>query len=156
MCDERADAALVYRAISDGRCYMSYDNYGNSTGFLFEAISIPRAARSALIYEHVLPAIMGESVKFDKADRSTGLVLRVHSPRTRSLVRLYRNGRLVAAARGGRLEYAVKEPGAYRVEVYLYRRRIGRICIGAKPWIFSNPIYVRQPLAEHGSSTMKH
>ena len=35
------------------------------------------------------------------------------------------------------------KPGAYRVEVFLYRYRLGRLCSGAKPWIFSNPIYLR-------------
>jgi hypothetical protein len=58
-------------------------------------------------------------------------------------VRLYRNGVLVASARGGRLEYEATEPGAYRVEVFLYRRRLGNLCFGAKPWIFSNPIYLQ-------------
>jgi len=27
--------------------------------------------------------------------------------------------------------------------VYLYRYRLGRLCFGAKPWIFSNPLYLQ-------------
>ena len=37
----------------------------------------------------------------------------------------------------------MREPGVYRVEVYLYKHRLGNLCLSAKPWIFSNPIYVQ-------------
>ena len=30
--------ALVHRALAAGHCYMSYDNYGDPTGFVFEAV----------------------------------------------------------------------------------------------------------------------
>ena len=90
-------------------------------------------------------ALMGDALSAT-SDAPPALTLTAQAPRTRSLVRLYKDGRMVAAARGGRLEYAVREPGVYRVEVFLYKHRVGNVCIGAKPWIFSNPIYV-QPAA---------
>jgi len=37
-------------------------------------------------------------------------------------------------------EVAVTEPGVYRVEVYL--PQLGNL-VASKPWIISNPIYVR-------------
>ncbi|MEO2004202.1 MAG: histidinol phosphatase, partial [Candidatus Poribacteria bacterium] len=48
---------------------------------------------------------------------------------------LLRDGHVIEEFEGKRLSYAITEPGVYRVEV---RQRF-------KPWIFSNPIYVRTP-----------
>jgi len=136
------DDALVHGALQSGHCYMAYDNYADPTGFVFEAgPAQPVPNRSPL-------ALMGDALTFPTetgANRPAFLLI-AQTPRTRSLVRLYKDGRLVAAARGGRLEYAVRAPGVYRVEVFLYKHRVGSLCLGAKPWIFSNPIYV-QPAA---------
>ena len=89
-------------------------------------------------------ALMGDAVALPapRPGSPRGILLTARAPRTRALLRLYRNGRLVAAARGGRLDYQATKPGAYRAEVYLYRHRVGRLCLGAKPWVFSNPIYL--------------
>ncbi len=133
------DETLLHSALALGHCYMAYDNYADSTGFTFEA-------RPADLSAGVAPAaLMGDALAFPDAASET-LILTASAPRTRSLVRLYKDGCLVAAARGGRLDFAVRTPGVYRVEVYLYKRRIGGVCFGAKPWVFSNPIYV-QPAA---------
>lgn len=125
------DAREVHGALAAGRCFMAYDNYADSTGFRFEA-TVPT--------EDGLPseAIMGDTLPLAPG-QSTCLDVRV--PQARALVRLFRNGVLVAAASGGRLTYRTHQPGAYRVEVYLYRVRLGGLFIGAQPWIFSNPIY---------------
>ena len=133
------DDALVHGALASGHCYMAYDNYADPTGFFFEA-SPANSSSSAMPL-----ALMGDALTLpleSTADRSA-FVLTAQTPRTRSLVRLYKDGRLVAAARGGRLEYPVRESGVYRVEVFLYRYRLGSLCLGAKPWIFSNPIYIQ-------------
>lgn len=53
-------------------------------------------------------------------------------------IRMVRNGRLVARRTGKRFSHAVEKPGVYRVEVY---RRAP--FFGFRPWIFSNPIYLR-------------
>ena len=140
------DDALVHGALAAGHCYMAYDNYADPTGFLFEAGPAQATPNRPPL------ALMGDALLFP-AETGAGrppFVLIAQAPRTRSLVRLYKDGRLVAAARGGRLEYAVGAPGVYRVEVFLYKRRVGSLCLGAKPWIFSNPIYVQpavQPAA---------
>ena len=126
-------------ALASGHCYMAYDNYADPTGFTFEA-SPAQASHPRLPV-----ALMGDALSAPSGS-PPALVLTAQSPRTRSMVRLYKDGRLVAAARGGRLDYAVRGPGVYRVEVFLYKRRVGNVCFGAKPWIFSNPIYV-QPAA---------
>jgi hypothetical protein len=135
------DSALVHSALALGHCYMAYDNYADPTGFTFEA------GPAGVSAGQMPAALMGDALTFPaEAPGTAAFVLTAQAPRTRSLVRLYHDGRLVAAARGGRLDYVVRAPGVYRIEVFLYRRRIGSLCFGAKPWIFSNPIYI-QPAA---------
>lgn len=128
------DARLVHAALAQGHCFMAYDNYADSRGFRFEAA--PAAESSG--------AQMGDALAL--APESGGVRLNVQAPSPNALVRLFRNGIVVAAARGGKLSFLAREPGAYRVEVYLYRFHIGDLCFGAKPWIFSNPIYL-QPVS---------
>ena len=145
------DDALVHGALAAGHCYMAYDNYADPTGFLFEA-GPPQPLPTQAGPNRPPLALMGDALLFpiEAGAGRTPFTLLAQAPRTRSLVRLYRDGRLVAAARGGRLEYAAQTPGVYRVEVFLYKHRIGSLCLGAKPWIFSNPIYLQpavQPAA---------
>jgi len=145
----KRDAAHVHETLAAGHCYMAYDNYADPTGFVFEAGPAQTSQSSQTIQSSGKPpaSLMGDDITLPVSARERpGIMLTAQSPRTRSLVRLYKDGRQVAAARGGRLEYAVTEPGVYRVEVFLYRYRLGNLCLGAKPWIFSNPIYV-QPAA---------
>ena len=150
MASNKKDAVQVHDMLASGHCYMAYDNYADPTGFLFEAEASQEPHTSA----RQISALMGDSLILpDPGDALPGLRLVAQSPRTRSLVRLYKDGRLVAAARGGRLEYAVAEPGVYRVEVFLYRTRLGNLCLGAKPWIFSNPIYVQPAAVAAGASS---
>ena len=141
------DDALVHGALQSGHCYMAYDNYADPTGFIFEA-GPPQPIPTQAAPNRPPLALMGDALTFpvETGPARPAFVLIAQAPRTRSLVRLYKDGRLVAAARGGRLEYAVQTPGVYRVEVFLYKHRLGSLCLNAKPWIFSNPIYV-QPAA---------
>ena len=138
------DDALVHGALQSGHCYMAYDNYADPTGFVFEAAPAQPVPTQPVPNRPPL-ALMGDALTFpaETGPARPAFVLIAQVPRTRSLVRLYKDGRLVAAARGGRLEYAVRAPGVYRVEVFLYKHRVGSLCLGAKPWIFSNPIYVQ-------------
>ncbi|MBT3256203.1 MAG: hypothetical protein HN366_07085 [Deltaproteobacteria bacterium] len=53
-------------------------------------------------------------------------------------IRLFRNGKLLARRTGSRFSRAIDRPGVYRVEV-----RRGVPFFGLRPWIFSNPIYLR-------------
>jgi hypothetical protein len=70
------------------------------------------------------------------------------APSPRVLLRLLRDGRVVAAVAGGaplRFTAPAAAPGAYRVEAFRYRRRVGPFFLGARPWLFSNPIHLRPP-----------
>ena len=52
-------------------------------------------------------------------------------------IRLIKDGKAAADQEGDHLEYAVAGPGVYRVEGWL------KIDGEDRPWIYSNPIYVR-------------
>jgi hypothetical protein len=52
-------------------------------------------------------------------------------------IKVLRNGTLLTSVTGRTIDVAVSEPGVYRVEVWL--SFVGE----ARPWILSNPIYVR-------------
>ncbi len=57
--------------------------------------------------------------------------------------RVVRDGREVGWWRGPGLSRAVDGPGAYRVELYRYSARVGRLVWNLRPWIFVNPVVVR-------------
>lgn len=59
--------------------------------------------------------------------------------------RVVRDGREVGWWRGPGLSRAVDGPGAYRVELYRYSARAGRLVWNLRPWIFVNPVLVRPP-----------
>ncbi|MGC4044115.1 MAG: hypothetical protein QM758_09980 [Armatimonas sp.] len=75
-------------------------------------------------------------------DASLGCTLYAHAPDPRALVRIYLNGRVVAAG-WGMAAHVTREPGAYRVEVYRVGASLGALHLNTRPWIFTNPIYVR-------------
>jgi len=73
-----------------------------------------------------------------------GVGLAVQIPRLapRVVARLLRDGQVVATAAGPTAALPACGPGVYRLEVMLFGRRSGAYCWGARPWIFTNPIYV--------------
>ncbi len=106
-------------ALRSGQSYFSYDILADPTGFRFETDCGVRMGCEAPV----------------------GCVLRARStPGT--YLRLLRDGNVVGDACGGGLEYQATVPGAYRVEAYRVRRWLGVFGWMARPWIFSNPIYV--------------
>jgi hypothetical protein len=113
------DLALVYEALREGRCYLSVDAIAPGRGFRFWAE--------------------------DDSGRTTGMgeengegswTIRASVPSAAHLS-LLRNGAVVAQVTGLALEHTVSDPGAYRLEAR--REWRGR----ERPWIFSNPIYLR-------------
>ncbi len=102
-------------ALVAGHAYVSHDWLCDPTGFRFEAGS----------------AILGDEVKLTPTTE-----LRVQTPVACHL-RLLRHGVEVAAVDGRELRFAVKEPGVYRCEATLI------LAGDIRPWIYSNPIYVR-------------
>ncbi len=139
------DRRLIYDAYRNGRVYAVYPRVAPAPGFRFTAT------------EGARQAIMGQPLRLEQRAR-----FQVEAPdHPRPIIRLLRNGQEVTVAEGQRLEWTVTTPGAYRIEVYaqenppsrLERLRRGQVrrlsdllknpAATIRPWIFSNPIYVR-------------
>jgi len=110
----------IYDAIEKGRLFIGHDNLAPAKGFRFYFQG-----------EAGNKAIMGEEIPFEK-----GLV-RVECP-CKGKIRIVRNGSVWVTAQERGLEAQITRPGVYRVEVY---RRF--FAFGWRPWIFSNPIFLR-------------
>lgn len=116
-------AEALLRALGAGHSYISFDLFCEAAGFSY-------AARSRT--ESVM---MGDEIRLDEELR-----LMVRTPVT-SRIRLIKDGaplREETVASTG--EFPVTQKGIYRVEAYL--DQLPGI-LRDKPWIISNPIYVR-------------
>ena len=117
------DTAQLLDAIKAGHCFIGFDLFGNTSDFRFEA-STPTESK-----------IQGDEIALQNDTH-----LRIQIP-VASRILLFKDGSVVLNESGiTTKEFPVTERGVYRVEVYL--PEIERI-IGQKPWIISNPIYVR-------------
>ena len=115
--DAQADLAAVVEGLAAGRAYMSIDALAPAGEFFYSA-ELDGARWT-----------MGEIVPF-----GPGLQLRAGGRLpAAALVSLVRDGQRLAQS-SAPLEWAVTEPGVYRVEVWLPGHDY--------PWILSNPIYV--------------
>ena len=111
-------AEAVYTALREGHAYISLEMEASASGFTF------------LVTRHGERAgMMGDELTWEP-----GLQLAVSVPETARIM-LLRDGHVVATILDRLLTYPADQPGVYRVEV----DRLNR------PWIFSNPIYLRVP-----------
>lgn len=110
-------------ALASGHSYIAFDLFGDASGFTFTATN-NRDTK-----------IMGDEIEL-----LDGVRLNVTTP-VRSRTLLIKDGQAIRDEDGAaRKEYTVTERGVYRVEVYL--TQLGSL-VKDKPWIISNPIYVR-------------
>ena len=119
------DAESLLAALRAGHGYVAFDVFGDPTGFRFTAEA---GADTRLMGEEVaLPP--GGSVR-----------LSARTP-VKARTVLFRDGQVLREFKDSALaELQVGERGVYRVEVYL--DQLGDLLAG-KPWIVSNPIFVR-------------
>ncbi len=118
----KLDEASIRAALKAGHAFVSHDWMGDATSFSFEAADARGRHK----------AIQGDEVPW-----AEGLTLTAKLPLP-AYVRLLRHGREVAKSDGSaEFEYAVPEPGVYRLEAWL------KLDGEHRPWIYSNPIYVR-------------
>jgi hypothetical protein len=116
-------AETLLAALRQGHSYISFDLFCDAGGFRFSA---ENGAEKKL---------MGDEVTL-----AGGLHLSARVP-VRSRIVFFRDGQVIHEEREAlSKELPVERPGVYRVEVYL--ERLGSPS-GERPWIISNPIYVR-------------
>jgi hypothetical protein len=113
------DREHVWEALEAGRAYVAFDWLCDPTGFVFQAAK----------GDEKWP--IGSKIKFEE-----GMKLFTVAP-LEAKIRLIRNGELVQETTARELSFDVKEPGVYRVEYWL------QIGDEERPWILSNPIYIR-------------
>jgi hypothetical protein len=110
-------------SIASGHCYIAFDIFGDASGFTFTAENKQSGK------------IMGDEIEL-----LDGVRLLVNTP-VEARVLLIKDGRVIRDEEGAPVkEFPVTERGVYRVEVYL--TQLGSL-VKDKPWIISNPIYVR-------------
>ena len=110
-------------AIKAGHCFIGFDLFGDTSGFTFEVENSNEKKTQ------------GDEIRLDGQTR-----LLIHTPTATRIV-LFKDGSPIVNETGVTTkEIPLTERGVYRVEAYL--PQIEQI-IGEKPWIISNPIYVR-------------
>lgn len=110
----------IYEVLKQGRLFIANDRLSPARGFRF-----------SFAFDSGPELFMGEEDQFNKG------VLVIEAP-AYGEIRLIKDGVLERTWRGTRAVYKVSEKGVYRVEVYKYL-----FLFGWRPWIFSNPIYLR-------------
>ena len=123
LCAELTESA-VRLALRDGRVYVSHDWMCDPTGFRFEIVSGKESKERA-------NGVMGDEVAFE-----AGQHLVAEFPITCRL-RLLNSGTVVSDTQSDKVDFVVTNPGVYRVEGWLTLDGEDR------PWVYSNPIYVR-------------
>lgn len=113
------DIPLLLDALRRGHAYVAMEYFSEAKGFSF-AVTGRR-----------FQGIMGDEFSLNGA-----ATLMVQLP-GEGRVRILKNGIPLGDCAGKGCEVEVTEPGVYRCEVY--QKRWGRL----RPWIFSNPIYLR-------------
>lgn len=111
----------VRDALRKGNAYVSHDWLCDPTGFAFVAQS----------RDGERLAVMGDEVAL-----RTGLLLKAETPVPCNW-KLIRNGEIVTSGKSRGIAFPVNQAGVYRVEAWL--EADGEM----RPWVYSNPIYVR-------------
>lgn len=117
--DSGSDIPALLDSLKRGRSYISLDHFRSASGF------------SMLLTEGNRMATMGDDFALRHAAE-----LRVSFPH-QAQIRLIRNGTLFHNSSGKELCMTIRDCGVYRIEADL--KAFGRF----RPWIFSNPIYVK-------------
>ena len=119
---KRLEEHEVRDALSRGHCYVAHDWLCDPAGFYFAAQN--NSGKTI--------GIMGDLVKLDGS-----VVLKAALP-VPCLIRVILDGELLNETKGDSLRISVRRPGVYRMEALL------TIDGEQRPWIYSNPIYVRR------------
>jgi hypothetical protein len=117
------DETSLAEALRAGHCFIGFDFLSDASGFAFEADNAGRRK------------IQGDEISLAADTR-----MRVRSPLPGRIV-IVKDGAVWVDENGiATKEVAITERGFYRAEIYL--PQLGDLA-ASKPWIISNPIYVR-------------
>jgi hypothetical protein len=117
--DAGRDMENLFSSLKRGRAYVAQEYFRPAKGFHLN------------LREGEREATMG-----DEFFLQSKALMTVRLP-CQGKIHLVRNGERLGETVSDRLEYIIQEEGIYRIEVYL--RAFGRY----RPWIFSNPLFVR-------------
>lgn len=112
--------AEIYAAVREGQLFIAHERLASAAGFRFHYVS-----------DNGNNLTMGGEGEFESGD------INVNVPK-HGEIRLIKDGALKERWYGRKASFRVEQSGVYRVEVYLYL-----FPFGWRPWIFSNPIYLR-------------
>jgi hypothetical protein len=115
------DKQTVLSALAAGSCFLVHDRLSPGRGFEFHLENMGQRR-----------AGQGEEVSYEDGD-----VLAWRLP-GEAFHRLIHNGRVIYEALAGKGAIRVYKPGVYRLEADWKLPLFGR-----RPWLFSNPIYIR-------------
>jgi hypothetical protein len=121
--DKPLSAETLLEALRRGHSYISFDLFGDATGFSFSADNGSE-----------------QKIAGDEINLASGVRLTATTP-LKTRIALIKDGQTIQEAKdSARLEFNATQKGVYRIEAYL--DHLPKPANG-KPWIISNPIYVR-------------
>jgi len=128
--DFSKDKELLYKTIELGHVYGVFEETIPATGFLFFGENSKEKV------------VMGDEIVYQAGEP---LKLFVSLPNGQEgIIKLVKDGKIIKEHAGRDMTYTADGPGVYRVEVYLYDKRLPfNLYWGSRPWIYSNPIYIR-------------
>ncbi len=117
------DRRMILQAMQEGHAFIGYDLPASTKGFRFSAQSKEQLA------------ILGDTILLNG-----GVTFQIKIPSANAECRLIKDGEVIKRWKKQEIcTYIASQPGVYRVECYIQFLGLER------GWIFSNPIYVREP-----------
>jgi hypothetical protein len=117
--EDELDREIILSALRRGRAYVALEYFEKARGFSF------------VVMDESEVATMGDEFFIDDM-----AIIQIELPR-KGKIRLIKDGKLFRESVGVEMVCGIDEPGVYRVEAYHWK------ALKYRPWIFSNPIYVR-------------
>ena len=123
----------IRAALEQGHAFVSHDWMCDATGFSF---ILAGGGSSGALSGDQRPEVRAQALLGDEVPFAAGQKVRARFP-VACHIRLLRNGKVLAESDSDEVEQTIENAGVYRVEGWL------RLDGEDRPWIYSNPIYLR-------------